>query len=879
MALLRPLRALRAPLKLLLFLLALLALYHLSPFLLSSAAAPSPASAYHPQKRAGQANAQFDFETEKRRWSEAHRMRSTGEDGDGEEADEAGAGERHWAAQAAEEGGPREWAPQGRAPPRRGAPARADRPAAGAGAPPLPQRQQGERQMVRPVAVGAQRKAEREAAAVRQAAADGDGGEGGAYEEELAAAEARKARQREKLREWDERMAQAEAKVQQKGRLLAGGRRPGAAAAGQAQGGAGDAPAAAGGAKRGRKKRPIGGGAVDDDGELDAAPRGAGAGRGGAPQRKKGPLIQVGGAQAAAGRGGDVEETLVQKQQAAVAAAAANERAGKGWDQRFKRPAQPVVPAEEGDPLPKVVEADGYVGADENDESPSLPPPANLAAKPRLFDHRLVARFAAFDYSLDGRPGSEALVIDPNAEDSFQLNSDDKPPRNGEGGGTRRYNLTVCALVPNENRFIGEWLLYHRLLGVERFALYDTSHPGAFGAAEVDALADRMQREGGGELGPTVEELKASVGTTDAGPDGLDEKGEIRGERIAGMERWIEQGVVRMHWLKFSDSKKARDFHSHMLDHCTATYGPSSNWLAHLDVDEFFSVSTGLYSADAPYRPEPASPWQYPLHDILARSDLADAACVPLPELNFRNLGVRELEKGQGVLETQTHRDVLKQGKKVVREEGLQQKTLIHTAFAETPIVHFAGPHSCEVSTRGTPPEGLSTEIRNSQGTLLQEGGLYEVAKLPIEPLAIAHYLQRDLRDCLSKLSSLSDPNDLHSKSRGILACEEHYLPSPSERRSLEDNTQNRFLLKTPPQGSVVEDARIATSWAAEAAREIRAYWHAAERVAAPAGGARLRGKGRMAPPPPPEGREAAVAAVPREVVERARRKVEVVTV
>lgn len=82
--------------------------------------------------------------------------------------------------------------------------------------------------------------------------------------------------------------------------------------------------------------------------------------------------------------------------------------------------------------------------------------------------------------------------------------------------------------------------------------MYDTSTPGAFGAAEVDALADRMQREGGGELGPTVEELKASVGTADAGPDGLDDKGEIRKERIAGMERWIEQGVVKMHWLKFT---------------------------------------------------------------------------------------------------------------------------------------------------------------------------------------------------------------------------------------------------------------------------------------------------------------------------------------
>jgi hypothetical protein len=90
------------------------------------------------------------------------------------------------------------------------------------------------------------------------------------------------------------------------------------------------------------------------------------------------------------------------------------------------------------------------------------------------------------------------------------------------------------------------------LLGVEQFALYDTSQPGAFGAAEIDALADRMTEEsGGGELSPTVEELKARVGTTNAGPDGLDEKGEIRAERIAGLERWIDQGAVKLHWMKF----------------------------------------------------------------------------------------------------------------------------------------------------------------------------------------------------------------------------------------------------------------------------------------------------------------------------------------
>jgi hypothetical protein len=125
-----------------------------------------------------------------------------------------------------------------------------------------------------------------------------------------------------------------------------------------------------------------------------------------------------------------------------------------------------------------------------------------------------------------------------------------------------------------------------------------------------------------------------------------------------------------------------------MLEHCTATYGPTTEWLGTLDVDEFLSVSSQLYGADEPYLSTSSDSDSsaaaegtifppstlYPLHDILSRPQLADAACIPLPSLSFRNTGVRELKKGQGVLETQSHRDVLKQGKKLMREEGLQQK-------------------------------------------------------------------------------------------------------------------------------------------------------------------------------------------------------------
>lgn len=113
------------------------------------------------------------------------------------------------------------------------------------------------------------------------------------YEEEVEALANRRARQGAKLQEWDDRVAAA-------------------AAADDSR--------------------------TDDDAEmdhddLDGVQKGAAAQRGAAAAgRKKGPLIQVGGARNAAGddKGGRVAPARDRGD---------TNRAGKGWDQRFKRPA------------------------------------------------------------------------------------------------------------------------------------------------------------------------------------------------------------------------------------------------------------------------------------------------------------------------------------------------------------------------------------------------------------------------------------------------------------------------------------------------------------------------------------------------------------
>lgn len=98
-----------------------------------------------------------------------------------------------------------------------------------------------------------------------------------------------------------------------------------------------------------------------------------------------------------------------------------------------------------------------------------------------------------------------------------------------------------------------------------------------------------------------------------------------------------------------------------MLEHCVENFGATSEWLAQLDVDEFLSLAPSDNASDAPSAE--SGSLRYPLLDLLASPDLDDAACVPLPLLNYRNHGVRELPYAQGLLETQVRRDVIKESK------------------------------------------------------------------------------------------------------------------------------------------------------------------------------------------------------------------------
>ncbi|KAK4057305.1 hypothetical protein OIO90_001802 [Microbotryomycetes sp. JL221] len=263
-------------------------------------------------------------------------------------------------------------------------------------------------------------------------------------------------------------------------------------------------------------------------------------------------------------------------------------------------------------------------------------------------------------------------------------------------------------------------------------------------------------------------------------------------------------------------------------------------------------MSEPMYGRNAPYQdgtsrswspnsfpPVNSNPWRYPLHDLLMRQSTRDATCIVLPELKFRNWGIKQFNSFESVVNVQTRREI-------VNFENLTMKSLIHTSFSND-LVKFdsmnsnpVGSTMCQVNFRSTRSSNKKQQqveveskglIKTSQGQLLQQyEGRFDYSKttisLPIEPLTIAHYVQRDLDDCLSKTSFSSRSDSTSLKEREI-KCEIEYLPSNEEMNNVEwvQDLNHRFLIQIPDEGTIVDDVRVKESWPAKATRAILSKW------------------------------------------------------
>jgi hypothetical protein len=96
--------------------------------------------------------------------------------------------------------------------------------------------------------------------------------------------------------------------------------------------------------------------------------------------------------------------------------------------------------------------------------------------------------------------------------------------------------LSVCAIYLNEAPFLREWIEFHRLVGVERFFLYDN-------------------------------------GSTDA--------------HLEVLAPYLEDGVVVIHDWPSRDKPQEPAY-----DDCLQRHGPESRWIAFIDLDEYLFSPT-----------------------------------------------------------------------------------------------------------------------------------------------------------------------------------------------------------------------------------------------------------------------------------------------
>ncbi|GAA5892062.1 hypothetical protein JCM8208_001424 [Rhodotorula glutinis] len=391
-------------------------------------------------------------------------------------------------------------------------------------------------------------------------------------------------------------------------------------------------------------------------------------------------------------------------------------------------------------------------------------------------------------------------------------------------------HVAVCAVATHEEQCLPEWLTWHRLVGVERFYLFD------------NAPSLHMRRL---------------------------------------LRPWIQEGSVVLYELGYQDDVEIGSvYQNHVLRLCERDVLPVVPWASHHDVDEFLLADAPGWTAPLPTLVEPNSSsetdvdspptrtWTFPLH---ARFDtiLDEATCVPLLRLPFQNYGIQHLELNESVTDLQTVRD------RVVPDFHTYGKIFIHSRgqSGEKNNAGWMGPHSCR-----SPP---GTVVLDSQGKDLVQGTTtYPYAGLPLpqEGLLLFHYVQRSVDDCYHKFNVVSStPNDWRTRD-GLEGCARNYVPldaelaSPESVARLEALPQGKELVSRPDSWRrlFVRDTRARDSWQGrmtravleewrrvggdEARREGRWYWELGddasdERLDALEGIISVKGIGRALPP------------------------------
>jgi hypothetical protein len=165
-------------------------------------------------------------------------------------------------------------------------------------------------------------------------------------------------------------------------------------------------------------------------------------------------------------------------------------------------------------------------------ETPAPRPAADRYAHHVEFAHRMQVAFREAGVPVRDMIDTEALILTCWEDRQFWAEDDDgRRPRSR----APYHYLAACAIYRDEAEYLAEWLEFHRLVGFERFYLYNN--------------------------------LSA------------DHHAEV-------LRPYLEEGLVVVHdWPQFPGQLQA-------YDHCIATHGEEARWIGFFDIDEFLFSPT-----------------------------------------------------------------------------------------------------------------------------------------------------------------------------------------------------------------------------------------------------------------------------------------------
>jgi len=270
------------------------------------------------------------------------------------------------------------------------------------------------------------------------------------------------------------------------------------------------------------------------------------------------------------------------------------------------------------------------------------------------------------------------------------------------------------------------------------------------------------------------------------------------------------------------------------------TYANLTNWMMHIDVDEYLQLSPLYRREDQPYRLQSDSKAQdqdlahadavdehgggqraiqYPLHEVLWHRDLNRARCIPISRSGRQNVGTLTLGEYDSLLDTDFHR--------YTRRRTGWGKVIIRSG-TDGPLGRFDGAHRCSVynvpAEHPAVVDATPHPFRNPQGFEQDDGAEAGVW----DPLSIADFAQRSLDDCLDKLKHIVNKENWRWKAGGARWCYQQFLPSGEQIRTgfFEGHEYEADIMMLEPVNFVVEDQSLRQSWYAQAAiammREFR---------------------------------------------------------